>query len=209
MSELILPARSPTEAHFYLMLQRCDACKQGALNPQAPRHHFIGAQPVCTISATCRQCGAAREFHFGTSRWTAVQLGDAGEPETLPVVNPTEAASELIDLAQWLTLFRVITEQAARATDKQDARLLGYEAALCLEEALKFYAAGTDLPTAAAFFTPVMRERFHQHPEQFSRQKLLAWRERLPSLSRMREVIRRGDQARRSPRRHWWRGRKG
>lgn len=208
MSEAILPAHSPTEAHFYLMLQRCDACKQGALNPQAPRHRFIGAEPVCTIPANCRQCGAACEFHFATSRWTAAQLGDAGGPEALPVVNPTEVASELIDLAQWLTLFRVITEQAARATDKQDARLLGYEAALCLEEALKFYATGEDLPPAEAFFTPVMRERFRQHPEQFSRQKLLAWRERLPSLNRMREVIGRREQADRPPRRHWWHRRK-
>lgn len=208
MSQKILPAHSLTEVHFYLMLQRCGACQQARLSPQAPRHHFLGQQPVCTVSADCRDCGSTTDFHFATAQWSSGQLAEAGGPEALPTVNPTPRPSELIDLAQWLTLFRVIVGQASRTSDRQDARRLGYEAALCLEEALKFYPPESDLPPPEAFFTPLTKQRFREHPAQFARSQLLTWRERLPSLSRMRQVIQQSDRSTGPRSRRWWRRRK-
>jgi hypothetical protein len=203
MSQNILPAHSQTEIHFYLMLQRCEACQQGRLQPRALRHHFVGHQPVCSLTADCQACGGITDYCFSTAQWASENVGDGAEPALLPVVNPGDSPSELIDLAQWLILFRVIVEQASKHSDKQESRRLGYESALCLEEALKFYEPDNDLPPASAFFTPTTRQRFEEHPERFSRPQLLAWQQRLPSLSHMRSVLAREKPADR-PRRRWW-----
>jgi hypothetical protein len=203
MSENILPAHSHTEIHFYLMLQRCSACRQGGLQPRAPRHHFVGYQPVCSLTADCQACGETTEYCFSTAQWASEDVGDSAEPVPLPVVNPGTSPSELIDLAQWLILFRVIAEQAGKHPDKQESRRLGYESALCLEEALKFYEPDNDLPPPSAFFTSTTRQRFEEHQERFSRTLLLTWQHRLPSLSRMRNVLAREKPADR-PRRRWW-----
>jgi hypothetical protein len=204
MSQSILPAHSLTEVYFYLMLRRCGRCGQGQLQARAPRHQFVGERPVCMVAADCSSCGESTEFCFSTARWSSERVGDDAAPEPLPIVNPTDSPSELIDLAQWLVLFRVIAEQAGKMQDKEESRRLGYEAALCLEEALKFYASDNDLPPAAAFFTPMTQQRFREHPERFSRTQLLTWQQRLPSLSRMRQVISQQGKSER-PRRRWWR----
>ena len=62
-----------------------------------------------------------------------------GAPGSPARVNPTSEPSQIVDLGQWLTLFRSIAEAAERESDKVQARHLGLEAAQCLDEALKFY----------------------------------------------------------------------
>jgi hypothetical protein len=146
------------------------------------------------IDVACAACAhtAQMTFHlpFGL---TSVD----GEPA---VVNATSEPSHIIDVAQWLTLFRMITDGASREQDKVQARLLGLEAAQCLEEALRFYNDGvSDLPPAGAFFCSTSERRFRDHPEQFSRQRLLELRAKLPSIAVMRDAVSGRNKKR------WWR----
>jgi len=97
------------------------------------------------------------------------------------VVNSTDEPSWILDVAQWLTLFSMMTEMAGKESDKTAARRLSLEAAQCLDEALKFYEEDNDLPPTEAFFHQGSRDRFRDHPQQFSRQRLLHLRSRLPT----------------------------
>jgi len=98
------------------------------------------------------------------------------------VVNPTAEPSQILDLGQWLTLFRMLTETAGHEASMTDARRLSLEAAQCLDEALKFYDdADNDVPPVEAFFGEDSRDRFKAHPEQFSRRRLLHLRSKLPT----------------------------
>ena len=99
-------------------------------------------------------------------------------------INATDQPSRIIDVAQWLTLAHVIAEAASRETEKTHARQLGIDAAQCLSEALKFYdEPENDLPPAEAFFHDASRRRFRENPEEFSRQRVLDMRSRLPGPS--------------------------
>ena len=135
------------------------------------------------IPTTCGACQASAEHTFRLSG-----RPDSSEGQTTAaVVNPTDQPSGIIDIVQWVTLFRMITEAASRETNKVEARYMGIEAAQCLEEALKFYDdPENDLPPPEAFFHEASRERFKAHPEQYSRRRLLALRSKLPSMSVMR-----------------------
>jgi hypothetical protein len=56
------------------------------------------------------------------------------------------------------------------------------DAAQCLREALKFYDdEDNDLPPRNALFHEASRRRFWDHPEEFSRQRLLNALSRLPN----------------------------
>jgi hypothetical protein len=94
----------------------------------------------------------------------------------------------------------MITEAAGKTADKAQARHLGLEAAQCLEEALKFYDdVDNDLPSTEALFTEASRQRFRDHPEQFSRRRLIELRSKLPSAATMRSRLT-------SPgKKRWWR----
>jgi hypothetical protein len=72
-------------------------------------------------------------------------------------------------------LFQSILEASAHAADKTGQRELAYEAALCLDEALKFYDSDEELPSEDAFFSEAGRRRYREHPQHFARSK---WRER-------------------------------
>ncbi len=88
-------------------------------------------------------------------------------PPSYPQVNPTDEPSRIIDVAQWLMLFETIVRAADQQSDPTESRHLGYEAAQCLEEALKFYARGEEWPPESAFYTRSTLERFRQHPHLF------------------------------------------
>jgi hypothetical protein len=75
----------------------------------------------------------------------------------------------------------MMTEAAGKEKNKTEARRLALEAAQCLDEALKFYVEDNDLPTKDTFFHHGSRQRFRDHPEQFSRQRLLHLRSKLPT----------------------------
>ena len=100
MGQTIHPANSLAEAHFYLMLQRCSACGQGPLRAASSEYGTLDDQPVCSVRAFCRSCGEGSDFHFDAKSWTDAQLRLSGDPDDLPIVNPTVGPSGLIDLAQ-------------------------------------------------------------------------------------------------------------
>jgi len=196
MSEHSLVAHSLGEAYYYVMVQRCAHCSDGALlGGDGRRLPDEGGSVRVDIEAVCQVCAAATLFSFRLP--DDARLNRASGPTRL---NTTDEASELIDVAQWITLFRVATERAAAETDKQLARLKGIEAAQCLEEALKFYDdPDNDLPPESALFTEDSRRRFREHPEQFSRRRLVELRARLPALNVMERS------ARAAPSKPWWR----
>ena len=103
MSDEPLHAHSIAEIHRYLAVTPCNACDRGPLEPEQP---IDGLETA--VHARCKQCGERHTFAF--------QL-DANAPppdrnDLLPVVNPSDEPSTIIDVGQWLTLFRTILEAA-------------------------------------------------------------------------------------------------
>lgn len=192
-----LIAHSLGEAYLYLMVTPCGACGKGPLSGgDAQRVDAPADRPLCVaIDATCGACNRSLRLGFELPHGTGVEEGTG-----LPTINPSGEPSRLIDVAQYLTLFRVITERAARTKDKQESRRLGLEAAQCLEEALKFYEPDNDLPPSTSLFTEPSRRRLADHPQEFSRQRLLDLRAKLPAMHMMRA----GASQSARPRRRWW-----
>ena len=197
MADLTVVAHSLAEAYLYLMVSPCDSCGKGPLRGGTSTGVPSGDGGwVMRIPTTCGACQAASQHTF---RLVARPDSTAGE-RAAAVVNPTDEPSHTIDVAQWVTLFGMITEAASRETNKTEARHMGIEAAQCLEEALKFYDdAESDLPPPEAFFIETSRERFKANPEQFSKRRLLDLRSKLPSMSVMRARL---QAPRKKP---WWR----
>ena len=196
MSNEPLLAHSLAEAYLYLMATSCGCCGRGLLHGgDARRIESPQDRPRVTIEATCHACHDETTHNFQLAREP-----EADKPNEGAVVNPTGEPSRIIDVGQWIVLFRIITEAAGRETDKVQARHLGIEAAQCLEEALKFYdEVGNDLPPPEALFHEVSRKRFQKSPEHFSRQRLINLRAKLPTLAVMRSRLK-------SPaKRPWWR----
>ncbi len=115
-------------------------------------------------------------------------------------INLAERPSRIIDVAGWLTLFRVITEAAAKSQDKVEGRRLGYEAAQCLDEALRFYVEDNDLPPEGAFFSKSTQLRRQENPELFARSRLINMRARLPSIDAMERRLAGGT----ATKKKWW-----
>ncbi len=199
-----LIAHSLAEAYLYLMATPCASCGGGPLKGGDATSLGAGAAngvPPQThqwrIEATCNACRTAvtSTFQVPGSR----EPTSAGPAQTT-VVNSTDEPSRIVDVGQWIVLFRLITEAASKETDKVQARHLGLEAAQCLEEALKFYdEPDNDLPPPEAFFTVASRERCRRAPEQFARRRLVELRAKLPTISYMRARLS-GEK-----KRPWWR----
>lgn len=201
-----LVAHSLAEAYLYLMATPCARCGRGPLkgtdaesagthsSPTA-QHSACGKGAIATLTATCTACQAAATLRFQLpGEVTTVVQGEAA------VVNPTDEPSRIVDVGQWIMLFRIITESASKETDKVEARHLGLESAQCLEEALKFYdEPDNDLPPEESLFTDASRERFRQAPEQFSKRRLIGLRAKLPRTDVMRSSLSVGRK------RPWWR----
>ena len=182
MSDAPLVAHSLAEAYLYILATPCATCGRG---PQRGGEAQPYADPAAAmtvgVAATCGACQSLTPMKFRLSG-----APQAVPPDRVPVVNPTHEPSRMLDLAQWLTLFRMMTEASGQEENKTAARRLSLEAAQCLDEALKFYEEDNDLPTKDAFFHDDSRERFRNHPEQFSRQRLLHLRSKLPTRWPMR-----------------------
>ena len=132
MSHLPLRAHSLAEAYLYVMVSPCESCGGGPLYGGEARGVESGdGSWSTTLPATCGACGATTSTAFQLANRPEEQASDDSA-----CVNPTDEPSRIIDVGQWLTLFRMITEAAAREDDKVQARHLGMEAALCLDEAL-------------------------------------------------------------------------
>ena len=179
-----LPAHSLAEAYFYLLATRCPRCGRGPLRGGDAGSESCGDRVGLTIAVCCGSCGHQEDYRFRVDEDLA-SLQARQASGAAPRVNPTDEPSRIIDVAQWITLFRVITEAAAREPDKGEVRRLGYEAAQCLEEALKFYEEDNDLPPDSALFCESSRRMQRDHPHEFSRQRLVELRGRLPTLDAM------------------------
>ncbi len=198
MPDVPLVAHSLAEAYLYLMATPCGACGKGPLEG-SDAHSIDSDQGSASVAipAACGACGERVDIRF------ALTEGLGADPNGPPIVNPTDEPSRIIDVAQWVTLFRMITEAAAKEEGKVAARELGLEAAQCLDEALRFYDDGeNDLPPAEAFYCESSRRRFADHPQQFSRQRLIDLRAKLPTASAMRSRIEAGNSGKKKP---WWR----
>lgn len=182
MSDAPLVAHSLAEVYLYILATPCGSCGRGPLRGGEAEPVEDPAPGVTVgVAATCGSCQIVTPLKFRLS----------GPPHALPaeqapVVNSTNEPSRILDVAQWLTLFRMKREAAGKEKNKTAVRRLSLEAAQCLDEALKFYEEDNDLPTKDAFFLDGSRERFRDHPEQFSRQRLLDLRSKLPTRWPMR-----------------------
>jgi hypothetical protein len=192
-----LKAHTPAEVDYYLMVTACGECNHGPWRIESSERDTRDAR-LLRVQACCAGCGAGRAFSFhcdGDSQ----QLGEHVEQ-----VNLTDEPSRIIDLSQWLSLFCMLIESAAAKSDKVAARSKGFQAALCLTEALKFYG-DDELPDESAFFTDETRAVFREHPEKFARQRLRDMQAKLPSLPKMAIHVRRDVKAKAK---RWWRFRK-
>jgi len=183
MSDAPLVAHSLAEAYLYILATPCASCGRGPLRGgETELADPEGEACTVSIAVTCGSCQDLARLRFRLPT----------PPESIPahqasVVNATDEPSQILDVAQWLTLFRMLTETAGHEASKSGARRLSLEAAQCLDEALKFYDdADNDLPPVEAFFGKDSRDRFKAHPEQFSRRRLLHLRSKLPTPWPMR-----------------------
>jgi hypothetical protein len=190
-----LQAHTTTEATTYLRVHPCGSCGHGPwrIVAQDARDRPAEDGGRLTIEAVCEQCGEGETLRF------AVEHVQTPEGAT-NAINPGDEPSRIIDLGQWLSLFHLLLEQASRERSSHQARRTGYGAALCLDEALKFYEEDDEVPPEDAFWSEPGRRAFREHPEKFARQRLRDMRAKLPATEQM---ARRVEQDRR-PAKKWW-----
>jgi hypothetical protein len=195
--EQVVYVHSVAEAYLYLKVTPCRSCLRGSLQPQRDLTKTASSPGGWTLSTACAECGRAAPIYF------CINPPPTREQASSQQLNPTPHRSAAIDLLGWLTLFHAIIEAAQRETNKQAARDLAYEAALCLDEAMKFYDGDNELPDESAFFSETSRRRFLDNPQHFARSK---WRERRLRLPD--RATRTTPAGSRGPRRWWqfWRG---
>ncbi len=191
--DTLIPVHSVAEAYLYLVATPCPACQRGALAQTGDLTKAGGAAARWTLATRCGSCNVAETLQF------AIEPVPSREQAQSSRINPTSEPSQAIDLLGWLSLFQSILGAAGKAKDKAEGRQLAIEAAQCLDEALKFYSPGEELPPPEAFFSQASRQRFASHPQQFARSK---WRERrlkLPDID-ARTMAAAADRPR-----PWWR----
>lgn len=190
-------AHSWAEFRLYLTVTPCPRCAGGSLSLPENQAASAADGDQNKIIATCKSC-------LGSCEFRVVLPDDAGladRDDLYPIINPTDEPSRIIDVGQWITLFRVLLESAGKEKNKIEARRLGFEAAQCLEEAIKFYD-DNDLPPEQALFTEATRRWMRDHPEQFSRERLMALRGNLPKSTFT--PTRRTHRAEKPDRPAWW-----
>ncbi len=201
-----LQAHTFTEVRYCLMVRPCPRCGHGpmeieegfipdALSRDAQASGGVGVRPM-HVPVRCRSCREA-----DTLAVVCEHDIDGHEPES-QVINPGSQPSRIVDLAQWLSLFYLLVESAAAEPSRPAVRQMGYQAALCLAEAIKFYG-DNELPPQEAFFTDSSRQAFREHPENFARQKLRDMQSRLPALPVMERRLIRDAQHKRRGWRFW------
>jgi len=198
-----LLAHSLAEVYLYLMVTPCGHCRRGPLRGGEARPFQDGATTGVSVEATCGSCHRGKELRF---ELPAEELAAARTtpPDSAARINSGTETSRIIDVAGWLTLFRVIADAAAKTKDKVEARKLAYEAAQCLEEALKFYDRENDLPPETAFYNETSRRLYREHPERLARSRLIDLRAKLPAIDAMEKQL----AASRNRKRRWWRRRR-
>lgn len=172
--EPVVSAHSVAEAFLYLMAKSCHRCGTGPLKPSGELTKTERAEAPWRLTGRCPKCSSEATFHF------VITPVPTREDAKLGVINSTNDASRAIDLLGWLTLFQSILNSAADLSDKETARQLTIEATMCLDEAMKFYGPGEELPGPEAFFNSLSRQRYLDHPQQFAKSVWLDRRRKLP-----------------------------
>ncbi len=172
-----LVAHSYMEIHLFLQMTVCENCTAAPLQPLS--HNLPSPAPsesAITVFTTCGHCQHPHEFLFEIPKDALPTKFDELTP-----INKTSQPSQLIDLAQWVTLDQMLYEDSSNESDAKLARRLAIKASLCLGEALKFFQdPDNDLPPVEAFFQESSRSRFMQNPQLYSRQRILALRAKRP-----------------------------
>ncbi|MBU0717494.1 MAG: hypothetical protein KJ749_04530 [Planctomycetes bacterium] len=178
MDDAPLIAHSLAEVYYYLRATTCAECGKGPL--ENAHTETVGEEDehvAVVVKATCRACRMSRTLNFRVpAKFQAI-------PDDEPItINDTAEASRIVDVAQWIVLARLLAEDAKTESDKVKSRRLKLAAVKCLDEALKFYdEVDNDLPPLEAFFNEGSRRRFQDHPDRFSKKRLIDWRSTLPS----------------------------
>ena len=188
-----LTAHTFNETRYYLMVTSCPACGKGALQVVSAQRPETPDQTVA-VHTQCRQCESDHDFRFVCRRPVPAK-GHGAER-----INLTDEPSAIIDLVQWLSLFYLLVETAAAEDSRSQCRRAGYQAALCLAEALKFYR-DDELPPESAFFSEATAAIFRENPERYTRRKLQDMQATLPSLSAMARRLERDERASQG---RWW-----
>ncbi len=181
----LLKSFSIVERYFYLMTLKCNNCGSGPFEfvskEQSPD------EKVDIWYVKCKKCRTGQRLMF--DRTTLLIDTEQFTGNELPIVNPSDKPSKLLDVGQWLAIFQAIISAAAQQEDKKQIQRLGYEATLALEEAIKFYTSESDLPPQEAMWTESTKQQFQEHPEIFERHRILSMREKLPALKAMQGAI--------------------
>jgi len=183
--EELLVSFSIVERYFYLMTLKCNSCGSGPFEfvskEQSPD------EKIDIWYVRCRKCQHGRRLMF--DRTSLLIETEEFTENQLPIVNPSDNPSRLLDVGQWIAIFQAIISAASQQSDKREIQRLGYEATLALEEAIKFYTQDSDLPPKEAMWTEGTKQQFKEHPEIFERHRILQLREKLPGLKAMQSVI--------------------
>jgi hypothetical protein len=187
-----LAAHSFNEVRYFLMVSPCPQCGRGPLEIEDGFLPETAPGPM-HVPVICKSCHGNRTLEVRC---------DFARDEADPLaINPDPHPSRIIDLTQWLSLFYLLVESASAEASRPAVREMGYQAALCLAEALKFYS-DNELPPETAFFSNSSRATFREHPGNFARQKLRDMQAKLPDLGAMARRLQRDSQRRPS---QWWR----
>src|SRR5437867_9753289 len=100
-----LPARSLAEAYLYLMVTPCAVCEEGPLRAGDATSGREGGRLQVEVPVTCAACGERGSRHFELPL-------EARDTMHQNRISADATVSQIIDVAQWLTLFRIITEAA-------------------------------------------------------------------------------------------------
>lgn len=180
----VVPVHSVAEAYLYLMVTPCRICGKGPLRQDGDITKTDSAKAPWSLKTTCDSCNERDAYEF------TIDPPPTREEAQSSIINPTTKRSSAIDILGWLTLFRSILNAAGKEQNKETGRQLAYEASQCLDEALRFYADGEELPGEDAFYSESALQRFRSHPQEFAKSK---WRERRLKLPDMRVKTRSGD----------------
>lgn len=186
----IVYVHSVAEAYLYVSVTPCPVCGKGPRRAAGGLTKNSSAPGGWTLAVKCSECRRETVLPF------CVNPPPTREQANSPEINPTPQKSSAIDLLGWLTLFETIIEASSKEGRKRSARELAYEAALCLDEAMKFYEGENETPGEEAFFHEASLRRFRDHPEHFARS---TWRQRRLMLPDMNIKTRPAAGSRR-----WW-----
>ncbi len=196
----LLPAYSIVERHFYLMVLQCESCGKGPFE-------FVSKErgpdeKVDIWYVRCKNCNQGKRLLF--DRTSLLIEKEEFTKDELLAVNPSKSPSRLIDVGQWLAIFYAIISAASQEGDRKEVQRLGYEATLALEEAIKFYQSDNDLPPENSIWTESSQKRFREHPEMFERHRILAMRDKLPTLKVIKNSIEAGGKEKSQRKERWW-----